>query len=104
MRPMTAGWRATHRCRGSSGACRAARVPREGEGLSGSELRFLVHTADVAAPVAVESVEQDLRGHLSGPDDLAQRIKEPAFIVARGIEPRPRLQPARSDIEHLSGD
>src|SRR3546814_8460963 len=49
-------------------------------------------------------IEQRLRGHLAGPHDLAQRLEEARFVVARRIEPAARRQPRRRDVEHLARD
>jgi len=42
--------------------------------------------ADVAMPVAVVSVEEAVGEGLAAGDDVAERVEEAAFIVARRVE------------------
>src|SRR3990170_2347800 len=72
------------RCIGSS---RASYCLRLSWLIRASEALF-VDPANVAAPFAVELVEQALGGDLAAGDDLLQRLEEAGLAVAARIEPR----------------
>src|SRR3990170_2694391 len=88
------------RCIGSSRASYSLRL----SWLMAASEAFFVNARDVAAPLAVELVEQALGGDLAAGDDLLQRFEEAGLAVARLVQPGARDEAGACDFDHLAGE